>query len=949
MKYNLTYKILFLIVEIFFIFPISVRADGTRDMYDWNVTGTNNRWFFDNNSYNDIAALPNNTIIKVYANKGEKIKFATSGTGAIMTKPNGTTETISVTRSNGSVGHIYDYVQEKNRTYTYKVIDALESGIYIFEMTNTRKAYSGQDYMNITNINNSYNFLSQDNGTHIAAWDIQIEDGEGIEIDGRVWMDYISISRGYNSGNYSRGNVKFHVLTSDGYKYSMSMRGADPGGFNFFVGTRGFINKNTNEIYYKSISDSQLNNPYLMPTPTYGENEFDTYGKIFFKEPSDDLPHYISKDKLNSEIVDELYYNNNNTGETKLFGIFSFEVSEPSIYTLVIKNKATGNVVRTISNTAVEGINKIIWNCKDNSGNYVPAGEYTAEIKVRNGEYHFILYDVETLEGGFSITSEDGEHTVYYDNTTTGGANASENGVDSSTNPLKFGTSGGDHKLLNVWTYNNEKSSIDILMLNEDDDTKCVISGRIFKDNDNNKVFNTLYDIPISDAKINITDLNTNEVYEAYSVTNGEFAAIVPKGSNYKIDVDSDYRLTKLKSYVNTTNNNESQTRNNVTQSINVGDIGYYSSQKEITIKKVWDDNDNQFGLRANSINVNIKNGNDIVDSVQLKANSGWEKTINLPKKDSSGNEIEYTIEEEEISDFYTTSNSTITNNNSIYTIINKFVIPFDTIDLNIEKIWNDDNNYANKRPESVTVKLYIDGVETNQTFDITENDDWKTTISNLPKYDINDAHTIEYSVVETNTGNDFYSLESMNNNNYKISITNKFNFEQEKFKVKIIKKWEDNNDSDRVRPNKINIKLMANGILFDEYDLNSNENWTYTFNNLNRYDERGADIEYTILENDTSEYTIIDTIVNDNNEEREIISTSSHSRGFRSGRNTSNSNSNNNEVINSNSNSTSDKKVLGASENPKTLDNVYLYVIIFVLGIICLLGIKIYKKVIKF
>ena len=859
MKKFIKMMVLLLLINTLFLVE-NVFAEGTVNMYNWNTSGTNSRWFFNHDSYNDIQSIPNDTIISVYANEGEKIKFATSGTGAVMTKPDGTTQTITVTRSNGSVGHIYNSTQERNKSYTYKVIEADQTGVYKFFMTNVRKATSGHDYMNITPITYTSAFSSYDNNTHIAAWDIQIENADGVDINGRVWMDYISIYRGYNSYNYSRSTVKFHVLTSDGYKYEMNLNGVDPGGFNFFVGTRGFINKNTNEIYYKSISDTSLdtslngtqtNKYYLMPTPTYGETEYDTYGKIFFNTPSDDLPNSIKKDKLNSEIVTELSYNGTtNVGETNLFGTFSFNITEPAIYTLTIKNKTTGNVVRTISNTAVEGENKVIWNCKDNNGNYVPAGEYTAELKVRNGEYHFILYDVETLEGGFSITSEDGDHTIYYDNTTTGGASA-VNGVDSSVNPLKFGTNGGDKKLLNVWTFNNEKSSIDLLMLNEDDNTKCVISGRVFKDNDNNRLFNTLKDVPLSNVRINIVNIATNEVYSTESVTNGEFAVIVPKGANYRVEVDDGHKRTILRAFVNTTNN-ESQVRNNVNQSINVGDIGYYAaSSRKVTVKKEWDDNNNLQGARPDSINVSIKDGDNVLASFQLKANSGWTKTIDLPIRNELGDEIDYVIDEDEISALYSKNNMTVTKNGDTYTITNKYEIPNDTVDVKIVKVWNDNDNRANKRPNALTVRLYRNGLATSDTYDLTSTDNWTYTFSDLRKYnDLGEEYT--YTV-----------LEEFNDDNYTISntdtlvegslktitITNSFVPNVEKITLNVSKVWNDNNNEFGKRPTSITVNLKNGNNIVATDTLSSSNNWETSFQNVAKYDANNDEIAYVIEE----------------------------------------------------------------------------------------------------
>jgi len=86
------------------------------------------------------------------------------------------------------------------------------------------------------------------------------------------------------------------------------------------------------------------------------------------------------------------------------------------MYTIKIKNKNTGVVLRTLNSSGVTGKNSIIWDGKDNSGNYVDAGEYSATLELRNGEYHFILIDVETIYNGITIKSEEnGNSTIYYD------------------------------------------------------------------------------------------------------------------------------------------------------------------------------------------------------------------------------------------------------------------------------------------------------------------------------------------------------------------------------------------------------------------------------------------------------------------------------------------------------------------------------------------------------
>ena len=206
------------LIFIFFIFtlillPNKVNAEGTKDMYDWN-SGTNHRLFFYHSTQKE-SGVPCLLKVHVYAKAGEKIKFATSGNGATMHLPSGGTQNVSVTRSNGSEGFIFSANQEKNKSYTYKVITASETGVYTFDMTNQSKTSSGNQYPNVTVINSGdYAFNSMGYGNaYIAAWDIQVAN-DTENINGRVWLDYVSVYRGYSSSiSLTSSTINFHVLT----------------------------------------------------------------------------------------------------------------------------------------------------------------------------------------------------------------------------------------------------------------------------------------------------------------------------------------------------------------------------------------------------------------------------------------------------------------------------------------------------------------------------------------------------------------------------------------------------------------------------------------------------------------------------------------------------------------------------------------------------------------
>ena len=149
----------------------------------------------------------------------------------------------------------------------------------------------------------------------------------------------------------------------------------------------------------------------------------------------------------------------------------------------------------------------------------------------------------------------------------------------------------------------------------------------------------------------------------------------------------------------------------------------------EISGAKVWVDDDNVHNVRPGSIEITLYADGSPVSATPSWSKSGnrWTYTFsNLPKFDESGNEITYTVKESPVN-FYesTVSGLTITNQ----------LIPREPeryIDLSGEKIWNDNDNDSGKRPTSITVRLYRDGVEIDSRV-VTAGTNWSYTFQHLP------------------------------------------------------------------------------------------------------------------------------------------------------------------------------------------------------------------------
>ena len=255
----------------------------------------------------------------------------------------------------------------------------------------------------------------------------------------------------------------------------------------------------------------------------------------------------------------------------------------------------------------------------------------------------------------------------------------------------------------------------------------------------------------------------------------------------------------------------------------------------EVTIKKVWDDADNQDGIRPSEIVVTLSNG----QSVTLNAVTGWTETIkNLPKY-KSGKEIEYTWSETNVPTGYElTGNST---EGTITTLTNTHKT--ETVNITGTKTWNDADNQDGFRPKEIIVNLLADGIKTqSQTVTIGSDKKWTYSFKNLPKYKIengNGGKEIVYTITEEKV-NEYSTLT----NGYDIINTHS-PFETE---VNVTKSWNDTNNIDGKRPESINVVLKADGIAASTQELNETNNWAHTWSNLPRK-KNGKEIVYTIEE----------------------------------------------------------------------------------------------------
>ena len=260
--------------------------------------------------------------------------------------------------------------------------------------------------------------------------------------------------------------------------------------------------------------------------------------------------------------------------------------------------------------------------------------------------------------------------------------------------------------------------------------------------------------------------------------------------------------------------------------------------------KKVWVDGNNVSKTRPESITVKLMNGEDVVktQTVTPDADGNWTYSFTeLPKYDTDGTEITYTVKEEAVEGYTSkVDGKTITNTLS----------QVNDVKVEGKKVWVDGDNANNTRPESITVKL-MNGEDVVKTQTVTPDAEgnWTYSFTGLPKYD-KDYKVINYTVEEE-------AVEGYTSKVEGKTITNTLS-QVNDVKVEGKKVWVDGDNANNTRPESITVKLM-NGedvVKTQTVTPDAEGNWTYSFTELPKYDENYKVISYTVEEEAVEGYT---------------------------------------------------------------------------------------------
>lgn len=338
--------------------------------------------------------------------------------------------------------------------------------------------------------------------------------------------------------------------------------------------------------------------------------------------------------------------------------------------------------------------------------------------------------------------------------------------------------------------------------------------------------------LPKYDDKANIIDYNVEEVNA------GEFYTSTISDEN--IDNEGNIEVTVTNKFTLPENNTTS-----------------------IQVTKVWDDRGHEDKRPTGGVSFDVvgMDVNEIVEekNIELSAEDAepensyvWKKEVTLQKYDQNGEEIVYSATELTVPKFYTKSENGTT-------VTNKFVGDSSTTkDIKITKKWEDNNNKAKKRPQSVKFIISSDVLDFKYEETLSKgkstSNEWTKTIK-VRKYDDN-ANEINYKVdeVEVNTGDLYFYTKNINNDT--LTITNKFSVPNEKVTVKVSKEWKEENDQQKAhRPDSVEFVLKAGDKIVDTKTMEDTaKNSSITFDPQAKYDELGNEINYTVEEKEVNE-----------------------------------------------------------------------------------------------
>lgn len=145
----------------------------------------------------------------------------------------------------------------------------------------------------------------------------------------------------------------------------------------------------------------------------------------------------------------------------------------------------------------------------------------------------------------------------------------------------------------------------------------------------------------------------------------------------------------------------------------------------DIAVQKEW------VGEPAHEAQVELYSNDVLVDTATLTEEGGWRHVFaNMPELDAQGDPYVYRLVELPVAGY----ESRVSGNAHTGFVVTNYATN-ETVDIAGTKVWNDEDDAAGLRPDSITVRVHAGGEEVRRTT-TSAADGWAWSFEGLPKYD---------------------------------------------------------------------------------------------------------------------------------------------------------------------------------------------------------------------
>jgi uncharacterized repeat protein (TIGR01451 family) len=480
---------------------VSIRAAQAEGSRELTASGGDRPFLDYRTDMTDTGSVLRQTVIQVFAQAGEILYLGSSavgvGSGAIeYTRPDGTTGTC------GGEGRINNRAEEEvgpdplfpnQDGYAPCVVPVGQTGIWQIDFVSPEPSSN----VNPTPIAADADWPPQDDDDNfVTAWDVSVGDGNGNEVPGRAFADFLALNMGAFGQSLA---AETFILTEEGYLYRIDLNGIDPFGFIFFSNNRGFRGADGESLF----SSVPLEPPPDFQNPIEADTGRDLTHSIFFNRPVAGILGTPAPPIPPGEVNNLTFTGEGGTpgqAASPGGGSFSFNATRSGTFRLIIDLNQDGEFGnddgnlrdRVLTGTADPGENIVTWDGLDGNGNPVPGGTrgYQIRLNLFAAQVHFPFIDVEANPNGIILERLNGEGSpnfiVFYDDSRFSGPgilpnplDASNNGVSSiggahsygCANPDEETTCFGDKRGIDTWSFLPSADFIftDVLLIAEAD------------------------------------------------------------------------------------------------------------------------------------------------------------------------------------------------------------------------------------------------------------------------------------------------------------------------------------------------------------------------------------------------------------------------------------------------------------------------------------------------